>query len=152
MDFFKFNRRQIRDHFKQEAKLVIVGLDNAGKTTMLKSMAQEETGNICPTTGINRKSIIQDGVKLNVMDLGGQRELRPYWNTHLKGGDGINGIIYVVDSSDEVRFQESKMELDNLLIEDELFNIPLLVFANKQDIETALDSEQIVDELCLLGI
>ena len=63
----------------QEAKILVLGLDNAGKTTILKAMSHEQISNIQPTQGFNIKSLMQDGFKLNVWDIGGQKSIRPYW-------------------------------------------------------------------------
>ena len=82
----------------------------------------------------------QDGFKLNLWDIGGQKAIRAYWKNYLEHTDGL---VYVVDSSDDMRLQECTEELTALLNEDELANVPLLVFANKQDLEFALDTPQV---------
>ena len=71
-------------------------------------------------------------------DIGGQKAIRPYWKNYYENTDGL---VYVVDSSDEVRLKECTDELQQLLIEENLVNVPLLVFANKQDLQFALDAE-----------
>ena len=114
-----------------EARILVLGLDNAGKTTILKALSQEEVSNVMPTQGFNIKSLQQDKFKLTVWDIGGQRAIRTYWKNYYQNTDGL---IYVVDSSDEERLAESKEELLAILVEEELKNVPLLVFANKQDI------------------
>ena len=68
---------------------------------------------------------------MNVWDIGGQRTIRPYWKNYFENTDGL---VYVVDSSDEERLKECTEELQSLLVEDNLKNVPLLVFANKQDL------------------
>jgi GTPase SAR1 family protein len=65
---------------------------------------------------------------LNVWDIGGQKAIRPYWKNYFENTDGL---VYVVDSSDEVRLKECNDELQNLLSEENLTNVPVLVFANK---------------------
>ena len=82
----------------------------------------------------------QDGFKLNVWDIGGQKAIRPYWKNYYENTDGL---VYVVDSSDELRLAECSEELQQLLVEENLQNVPLLVFANKQDLQFALDAEQV---------
>lgn len=124
----------------------MLGLDNAGKTTLLKQLANEEVKNISPTTGFNIKSVQTQGFKLNVWDIGGQRGIRPYWKNYY---ENTNCIIYVVDSTDVTRLQETSLELDELLKEEVLTGVPVLVFANKQDLSTATKAEQIAQELCL---
>jgi ADP-ribosylation factor-like protein 3 len=78
----------------------VLGLDNAGKTTILKKLSEEEISQIKPTQGFNIKSLSQDGFKLNMWDIGGQKAIRPYWKNYF---DRTNGIVFVVDSSDEER-------------------------------------------------
>ena len=65
---------------------------------------------------------------MNVWDIGGQKAIRPYWKNYFENTDGL---VYVVDSSDEVRLKECSDELQNLIEEENLKNVPLLVFANK---------------------
>jgi ADP-ribosylation factor-like protein 3 len=86
---------------------------------------------------------------LNVWDIGGQREIRPYWKNYYENTDGI---VYVVDSADDMRLKESSDELSELMKEELLMNVPVLVYANKQDIESAVDAEEITSELKLCEI
>lgn len=79
-------------------------------------------------------------------DIGGQREIRPYWKNYY---DNTDGLVYVVDSSDEIRLQEATDELVSLLAEEALQNVPLLVYANKQDIEFALGADDVMETLKL---
>ena len=73
-------------------------------------------------------------------DIGGQREIRPYWKNYYEHTDGL---VYVVDSADDMRLKECTDELASLLQEEELAEVPLLVFANKQDLEMALDASEV---------
>ena len=82
----------------------------------------------------------QDGFKLNVWDIGGQREIRAYWKNYYEHTDAL---VYVVDSADDMRLRECSEELTSLLNEEALKNVPLLVFANKQDLEMALDAPEV---------
>eukprot|EP00434_Breviolum_minutum_P004567 symbB.v1.2.004030.t1/scaffold227.1/size261201/16 len=100
-----------------EARILVLGLDNAGKTTILKTLTSEDITHTMPTQGFNIKSIVQDGFKLNVWDIGGQEAIRPYWSNYFEGTDGL---VYVVDSSDTRRLQESSQELRALLGEEKL--------------------------------
>ena len=77
-------------------------------------------------------------------DIGGQREIRPYWKNYYEHTDGL---IYVVDSADDMRLAESTKELQELLGEEELKKVPLLVYANKQDIEMACSAEDVMSAL-----
>lgn len=106
----------------------MLGLDNSGKTTILKAMSEEDISTIMPTQGFNIKSLSQDGFKLNVWDIGGQKAIRPYWKNYYENTDAL---IYVVDSSDEQRISECYDELKSLMEEADLSKVPLLVYANK---------------------
>lgn len=90
---------------------------------------------ITPTHGFNIKSLTHDKFKLNVWDIGGQRALREYWSNYTPNTDGL---VYVVDSADVKRVREAGSELESLLLEKDLSGVPLLIFANKQDLAQAL--------------
>merc|ERR1712045_116527 len=96
---------------EREARILVLGLDNAGKTTILKALSEEDISTIMPTQGFNIKSLTQDGFKLNVWDIGGQKAIRPYWRNYY---DQTDALIYVVDSADEMRVQEVKDNLQEL--------------------------------------
>merc|ERR1719373_526026 len=134
---------------EKEARILMLGLDNAGKTTILKKMSQEDISHIMPTQGFNIKSLVQDGFKLNVWDIGGQKTIRPYWSNYFESSDAL---IYVIDSSDKRRLEESGQELRELLGEDKLGGIPLLIFANKQDLLQATPADEIARALALGSI
>lgn len=134
---------------EKEARILVLGLDNAGKTTILKTLSEEDITHIMPTQGFNIKSLIHDGFKLNVWDIGGQKTIRPYWSNYFESSDCL---IYVIDSSDRRRLQESGQELNELLLEDKLANVPLLIFANKQDLLQAVPSDEISELLSLHNI
>jgi len=131
---------------EKEARILMLGLDNAGKTTILKKMSDEDISTVMPTQGFNVKSLVHEGFKLNVWDIGGQRTIRPYWSNYFESSDVLG---YVVDSSDSRRLEESGSELAELLAEDKLGGVPLLVFANKQDLLQAVPADQIQSALKL---
>lgn len=79
--------RKLRASPEKELRLLLLGLDNAGKTTILKMLASEDINHITPTAGFNIKSVISDGFKLNVWDIGGQRKIRPYWKNYFENTD-----------------------------------------------------------------
>merc|ERR1711879_223948 len=116
---------------------------------MGKKMSEEDITHIMPTQGFNIKSLCHDGFKLNVWDIGGQKTIRPYWSNYFESSDAL---VYVIDSSDRRRLDESGAELKELLAEDKLSGIPLLLFANKQDLVQALPSDEISDALGLAEI
>ena len=91
----------------------------------------------------------QDGFKLNCWDIGGQKAIREYWPNYY---DNTDGLVYVVDSSDEERLKECTEELTYLLGQDKLAKVPLLVYANKQDLQFAAEAEEIMETLKLSEI
>ncbi|XP_029372349.1 ADP-ribosylation factor-like protein 3 isoform X1 [Echeneis naucrates] len=138
--------RRLKQAPEQEVRLLLLGLDNAGKTTLLKQMSAEDINHITPTQGFNIKSVQSSGFKLNVWDIGGQRKIRPYWRNYFENTDVL---IYVIDSSDRKRFEETSLELAELLEEEKLAAVPLLIFANKQDLMTATPASELAESLHL---
>ena len=134
---------------EREIRILLLGLDNAGKTTTLRKLASEDITQITPTQGFNIKSVSSDGFRLNVWDIGGQRKIRPYWKNYF---DNTDVLIYVIDSSDRKRFEETSVELNELLQEDKLKGVPLLVYANKQDMLNAAPASELSDGLQLHSI
>jgi len=138
--------RKLKSESNRELRILLLGLDNAGKTTILRTLASEEISQITPTQGFNIKSVQSQGFKLNVWDIGGQRRIRPYWRNYFENTDVL---IYVIDSTDRNRFDETGMELNELLEDEKLSGVPLLVFANKQDLFSAAKASEIADGLGL---
>jgi ADP-ribosylation factor-like protein 3 len=99
--------------------------------------------------GFNVKSLVQNNVKLNVWDIGGQQSIRPYWRNYY---DKTDAVIYVIDSSDDKRLDETGTELSGLLSESKLKGVPLLVFTNKQDLLNAKEGKEIIADLKLRTI
>ncbi|TYJ57318.1 hypothetical protein B9479_002051 [Cryptococcus floricola] len=133
----------------KEMRVLFLGLDNAGKTTILKKLNNENISDISPTLGFNIKSLIRDGYTLNIWDVGGQRTLRPYWRNYFESTDAV---VWVVDSSDRMRIKDCRDELKELLQEERLAGATLLVFANKQDLDGSMSLEEIRDALELKSI
>ena len=125
-------------------RLLMLGLDNAGKTTVVKKFNGEDIDLIAPTLGFNIKTLEYRGFKLNIWDVGGQTSLRSYWRNYFEQTDGL---VWVVDSADRARLQDCKAELQVLLQQERLAGATLLVFANKQDIDGALSQEEIAKEV-----
>ncbi|KAF4758480.1 ADP-ribosylation factor protein 3, partial [Perkinsus olseni] len=134
---------------EREARILVLGLDNAGKTTILRKLSDEDITQVMPTQGFNIKSLVRDGFKLNVWDIGGQKTIRPYWSNYFEATDGL---VFVIDSADRRRLEESGKELNELLQEDKLGGTALLVFANKQDLLQALPANEISEALHLDNI
>lgn len=133
---------------EQELRILILGLDNAGKTTVMKRVSGEDIHEISPTVGFNIKSLEYNGYTLNLWDVGGQKSIRTYWRNYFEQTDGI---IWVVDSVDRWRLEECRAQLHDLLGQEKLAGASLLVFANKQDLGGALSYEEIATVLQLNG-
>jgi ADP-ribosylation factor-like protein 2 len=126
---------------EHEMRVLMLGLDNAGKTTILKRISGDDVSKVSPTLGFNIKTLeTKDGFKLNLWDIGGQKSIRSYWRNYFEQTDGI---IWVVDSADRRRLNDCKDELKKLLVEERLFGATLLVFANKMDIKGSLSVQEI---------
>jgi ADP-ribosylation factor-like protein 3 len=132
-----------------EARILVLGLDNSGKTSILKRLSNETLKEVMPTQGFNVKTLVNNSFKLNMWDIGGQKAIRPYWRNYF---DKTDALIYVIDSSDKRRMKETGTELDQLLAEEKLQGVPLMVFANKQDLLNALSLGEIRDALHLKNI
>lgn len=136
--------RKLRPNPDKELRILLLGLDNAGKTTIIKQLASEDITHVTPTAGFNIKSIAGDGLKLNVWDIGGQAQIRPYWKNYF---DNTDVLIYVIDSSDHKRIQESSNELMDILGEEKLKYVPVLIFLNKQDVLNSVKIPEVVEYL-----
>eukprot|EP01063_Lacrimia_lanifica_P003890 TRINITY_DN12155_c0_g1_i1.p2 TRINITY_DN12155_c0_g1~~TRINITY_DN12155_c0_g1_i1.p2 ORF type:complete len:183 (+),score=68.30 TRINITY_DN12155_c0_g1_i1:43-591(+) len=134
---------------QKEVRVLILGLDNAGKTTILYKLQMGEVVQAAPTIGFNIETITYKNLTLQVWDLGGQTSIRPYWRCYYSKTDAI---IYVVDSSDKERIGIAREELFSMLEEEELKDTILCVFANKQDVEGALTEAEVSEQLGLTAI
>lgn len=134
----------------KEVRILVLGLDAAGKTTILYRIhSPEAVVHTVPTIGFNVETVSYKNIKFQVWDLGGQTNIRPYWRCYFPN---TNAIIFVVDSADVERLATAKKELHALLEEEELKNALLLVFANKQDCPGALSESEISEALSLTSI
>lgn len=131
---------------EREMRILILGLDNAGKTTIVKHLKGEDIHSVSPTLGFDINTLEFDNYRLNLWDVGGQQTIRAYWRNYFEQTDGI---IWVVDSADVQRLADCRKELEGLLQEERLAGASLLVLANKQDLPGALDTESIVYHLAL---
>eukprot|EP00744_Colponema_vietnamica_P005033 GILI01007420.1.p1 GENE.GILI01007420.1~~GILI01007420.1.p1 ORF type:complete len:181 (+),score=25.76 GILI01007420.1:65-607(+) len=133
----------------KEVRILILGLDNAGKTTILYRLQVDEVVSTIPTIGFNVETVQYKNIKFQVWDLGGQTSIRPYWRCYYPN---TNAIIYVVDSADTERLGISKQELMSMLEEEELKGVTLLVLANKQDLPGAMTAAEVSEGLGLTSI
>eukprot|EP00796_Vickermania_ingenoplastis_P006691 gene6691-4789_t len=121
--------------------VLFTGLDNAGKTTILRFLTGDKRATAAvPTQGFTIKYIKVAGIKLQVFDVGGSRDVRPYWRQYYSEAAAI---VFVLDSSNPSRLGEAYEELQFVLEEEKLQQAPLLVYANKQDRMDAATPEEI---------
>src|ERR1700760_157300 len=131
---------------KKEIRILILGLDNAGKTTLLYRLKIGEVVTTIPTIGFNVESVQYGNLNFDVWDLGGQTSIRPYWRCYYAN---TAAVIFVIDSTDIDRLGTASEELAAMLNEDELKDAALLVFANKQDQPGAKGAGEISEALKL---
>ncbi|XP_014240337.1 ADP-ribosylation factor-like protein 2 [Cimex lectularius] len=129
---------------EREMRVLILGLDNAGKTTLLKQLNNEDPTTISPTLGFNIKTVCYGEYKLNLWDVGGQKSLRSYWKNYFEQTDGV---IWVVDSTDIRRLSDCAVELHKIIREERLVGASVLILANKADLESALSLSKIKSAL-----
>ncbi|KAI9506101.1 ADP-ribosylation factor [Coemansia spiralis] len=134
---------------KREMRILMVGLDAAGKTTILYKLKLGEIVTTIPTIGFNVETVEYRNISFTVWDVGGQDKIRPLWRHYFQN---TQGIIFVVDSNDRDRMVEARDELQRMLNEDELRDAILLVFANKQDLPNAMNGDEIREALGLRSI
>ena len=132
---------------ERPSSILMVGLDAAGKTTVLYKLKLNEMVSTIPTIGFNVETVTPvKNVSFTVWDVGGQDKIRPLWRHYFAGAQGL---LYVVDSSDRSRFGEAKNELDWILESDEMVGVPLVILANKQDLPQAVSPSDVAMSLGL---
>jgi len=133
--------------FHQNSSILILGLDNAGKTAILYSLQLGEVINYTvPTIGFNVEEVQIDNLSIKMWDIGGQDKIRALWPHYFQQS---SGIVFVVDSNDQDRLPHAKIELHTLISHKDNVGKPFLILANKQDLPNAIDKETIVRELQL---
>ncbi|NWR49515.1 ARL14 protein, partial [Regulus satrapa] len=125
----------------KRTNILMLGLDSAGKSTLLYKFRYKDVFVTMPTIGFN-VDMIEAGkdFTLTFWDVGGQKKMRELWSNFLEGTDGL---LYVVDSSDKHRLEESRREFELILKNEFIKNVPVVVLANKQDLPGALNAEEI---------
>merc|ERR1712039_2189 len=129
---------------KQDMCILMVGLDAAGKTTILYKLKLGEVVTTIPTIGFNVETVEYKNISFQVWDIGGQDKIRKLWRHYYQG---TQGLIFVVDSNDRERIEDAKDELNKMLSEDEMRDAILLVFANKQDLPNAMSVQELTQKL-----
>ena len=133
---------------KTSARIVMLGLDASGKTTILYKLKLKDhlrPSSVVPTIGFNVETICPTRtVSFVVWDAGGQDKIRCLWKHYFKGCDVL---LFVIDSADETRFEEVKDEMWSILDNENMSGVPLMVIANKQDLCGAVKPSQLLHML-----
>lgn len=131
---------------KANVRILMLGLDASGKTTVLFKLKLGEVMATIPTIGFNVETVEYKNINFTVWDVGGQTAIRKLWDYYYAG---TRALIYVVDSSDRGRIEESREVLHYLLTHDQLRDTVVLVLANKQDMATAMHVAELSTRLGL---
>lgn len=140
--------RKLFDAFfgTSEMRVVMLGLDAAGKTTILYRLHMGEVLSTVPTVGFNVEKVQYKNVVFTVWDVGGQEKLRSLWKMYLSNSDAL---IYVVDSLDRERIRDARQEFQTIIKDPLMANSIILVFANKQDLRGAMSTDEVSEGLGL---
>ena len=128
-------------------RIIMVGLDAAGKTTILYKLNLGDTLHTVPTVGFNVETVQYKNVIFDCWDIGGQNKIRPLWKHYYHGTDAV---IFVVDANDPTRIDEAKEELYRVMNDDLLRNAVLLVYANKIDLPRSMSVSEVTEKLQLV--
>ncbi|GJQ11768.1 hypothetical protein GpartN1_g3559.t1 [Galdieria partita] len=126
--------------YYKNAKILFLGLDNAGKTTLMHVLRDDKVAQHIPTQQPTAEEVVIGNIKFRAFDLGGHAAARQIWRNYYTK---VDAIVYMVDAADRDRFNEAKKELDALLADEQLTDVPFLILGNKIDVPQAASEEEL---------
>ena len=130
----------------KEASLVVIGLDNAGKTTLLHRLRTGTVRQFTPTERVKEQNFQIAGIKFQGFDLGGHDAVRHLWEEYYLETDAI---IFMVDCTDIRRFEEAQEELEEILEYEPINDKPIVILSNKVDRKDATHLDDVVEAIGL---
>ena len=130
----------------KNSRILMVGLDAAGKTSILYKIKLDENVQTIPTIGFNVETVQYKNINFTVWDVGGQDKIRKLWRHYFTGSDAV---IYVIDSNDRERIDEAREEFNLIMNDDELRGVPALILANKQDLPQHMNGSEVAEKMGL---
>lgn len=134
---------------KKQARILILGLDNSGKTSILYKLKNDGTYTTIPTIGFNVETVEFNLITMVIWDIGGRDRIRSLYKHYYRD---TNAVVFVIDSLDKDRIQEVKEEIHKMNEDELLKDVPFLIFANKQDLPNCMNVTEIFEKLNLYDL